>query len=394
MTMSAARDRIVEPVAPVRVLIANDHLGWGDALHGVGRYLLNITTHFDPALVAAHPVILRDEPVLAERFRESGVNLRVLGRSKSDPRALLDLMRIVRRERIEVIHVQAIKADTLGRIVGLCTGIPTIVHGRDRIARRPGYVRATDRLLGPRTRYAFAVSDSVRRHLHLDRKIPLESIRVFYHGVDMDAFRPLDEEQRCAERHRLGLPVDAIAAGTTTRLHPSKGHVHLVRALAKIADRAPTLYLLLANEGEEEPSLREEVDRLGLGARVIFAGSRLSVRSFLSALDIFVIPSLSEGFPNSMLEAMAAGRPVLSTDVDGMGEMLVPEKDALVVPAGDPDALAEQLWRLVSEEDLRNHLAEAAVTFADQLSIRGTVEKLTQIYHEVARGNGRPTGRI
>jgi glycosyltransferase involved in cell wall biosynthesis len=251
-------------------------------------------------------------------------------------------------------------------------------------------VRATDRLLGPRTRHALAVSGTVREHLHLDRNIPRDSIRVFYHGVDTEAFRPVSEELRTAERRALGIPEGAIAAGTTTRLHPSKGHRYLVRALAQIADRVPNLWLLLANEGEEEASLRSEVDALGLGGRVLFIGSRPDVRSFLCALDIFVIPSLSEGFPNSMLEAMATGRPVISTDVDGMGEMLAPEQDALVVPAADPDALAQQLQRLGRDEDLRSRLAQASTRFAETLSIENTVERLTQLYHHVGRTSTWP----
>jgi glycosyltransferase involved in cell wall biosynthesis len=164
----------------------------------------------------------------------------------------------------------------------------------------------------------------------------------------------------------------------------------LIRAVARLEARAPQLVLVLANEGEEEAPLRAEVERSGLGGRVLFAGSRPSVRAFLSALDVFVIPSLSEGFPNSMLEAMATGRPVISTDVDGMGEMLTPGTDALVVPAADPDALAESLLRLVRDEDLRRRLAAASTRFAERLSIRNTVAMLTEIYHEVGRTDARP----
>jgi len=380
------RKHAAEKAAPVRVLIANDHLGWGGAFHGVGRYLLNLTSRFDPARVAAIPVILRDEPELSKVFTARGIPLRCLGRSKNDPRALTDLVRLLRKERIEVLHVQALKADTLGRIAGLWTGVPTVLHGRDRIAKRPISVRLLDRFLGPRTRYALAVSETVRQYLKRDRHIPLDNIEVFYHGVDTDFFRPAAPEEREQERRELGVPGDAIAVGTTTRLHPTKGHVHLVRAVAKLLPTEPNLRLLLANVGEEEHALREEVARLDVADKVVFAGSRPDVRLFLAALDVFAIPSLAEGFPNSMLEAMAMGRPVVSTNVDGMGEMLKPGENALVVPAEDADALARELGRMVREPDLRERLSRASLAFANVLSIRSTVERLTRIYTRLARG--------
>ena len=112
---------------------------------------------------------------------------------------------------------------------------------------------------------------------------------------------------------------------------------------------------------------------------------REDVRAFLSALDIFVMPSLSEGFPNSMLEAMAMSRPIVATSVDGMGEMLTDGENALVVPAADGAALGEALLRLCGDEELRGALSAASLEFAENLSIERTVERLTEIYYRVAR---------
>lgn len=371
---------------PVRVLIGNDHLGYGDALHGVGRYLLNITTRFDPARVQAVPVILRPEPRLSQFFQERGVAIRCLGRHKQDPRALTDLVRIVREERIEVIHVQALKADTIGRIAGHLTGVPTILHGRDRIADRPLPLYVLDRVLGPRTRHALAVSETVRRYLHNERFIPESSIQVFYHGVDLSVFagdRPGDRE---AVRAELGVPGDAPVAGTTIRLHPSKGHSYLLQGVKHVLETFPDFRLLIANEGPEADRLKEEARTLGIAERVVFTGSRSDVRAFLSALDVFVMPSLSEGFPNSMLEAMAMGRPVVATHVDGMGEMLTDDENALVVPPADGEAMGQALRRLLGDDGLRRRLSAASLAFAQELSIERTTERLTDLYTRIARG--------
>ncbi len=378
---------------PVRVLIGNDHLGYGDALHGVGRYLLNITTSFDRARVHPVPVILRPEPRLSQFFEERGIQIRCLGRSKNDPRALTDLVRIIREERIEVVHVQAFKADTLGRIAGRIAGVPTIIHGRDRIAERNLPMLILDRLLGPQTKHALAVSETVRQYLHKERYIPMENIDVFYHGVDLSVFagdRPGDRDRVRAE---YNLDERALVAGTTIRLHPSKGHSYLLDGVAEVVGSHPEFHLLIANEGPEEPSLRAQIERLGLQDNVTLTGSVNDVRAFLSALDVFVMPSLSEGFPNSMLEAMAMSRPIVATAVDGMGEMLSDGQNALVVPAADGPALGQALLRLCGDPELRRTLSDASLSFARDLSIERTVERLTEIYHRVARSKEPATTR-
>jgi len=379
------RNETIQRDAPVRVLIGNDHLGYGEALHGVGRYLLNITTRFARDRVRPVLVILRPEPKLERLFTERDVKVHSLGRSKWDPRALTDLTRIVRQERIEIIHVQGLKADTLGRIAGLRTGVPTILHGRDRIADRPLVMRLLDRVLGPHTSRALAVSRTVRRYLNEERHIPLDRIDVFYHGVDLSVFDGVRPEERERVRTELGIPAGAVAAGTTSRLHPSKGHFHLLRGTVRVVERFPDFRLVIANEGSEAEPLRDEARKLGLEGKVLFTGSRDDIRALLSALDVFVMPSLSEGFPNAMLEGMAMGRPVVATNVDGMGEMLAHEQNALVVPPADAEAMGEALLRATGDPALRERLAEASRRFAEELSIDRTVERLTDIYASVAR---------
>lgn len=377
---------------PVRVLLANDHLGYGDALHGVGRYLLNITTRFDRARVNALPVIFHSEPILSGRFEDRGVSIRCLDRGKLDPRALTDLIRIVRAEGIEVIHVQGLKADTVGRLAGMVTGVPVIIHGRDHIADRPWVIGLADRFLGPRTRHALAVSRTVADYLHEDRHIPPGNIQVFYHGVDLSFFAGNHPEGRASMRERFGIGDGRPVLGTTIRLHHSKGHVYLLRAVAALRDDLPDLEVLIANEGPEETNLREEIGKLGLEGTVTLTGSQKDVRAFLSAIDYFVMPSLSEGFPNAMLEAMAMSLPVVATDVDGMGEMLTHEEDALLVPPADPSAMADALRRLLRDDDLAARLRAAAHRFVERLSIDSTVERLTELYTEIARpAAGAPT---
>jgi glycosyltransferase involved in cell wall biosynthesis len=378
------------PTEPVRVLLANDHLGYGGALHGVGRYLLNITTRFDRARVNALPVIFHSEPILSRRFEDRGVSIRCLGRGKNDPRALTDLIRIVRDEGIEVIHVQGLKADTVGRLAGMVTGVPVIIHGRDHIADRPWLIGVADRFLGPKTRHALAVSRTVADYLHEDRHVPPENIQVFYHGVDLSFFAGDHADGRASMREKFAIEDGRRVLGTTIRLHRSKGHVYLLRAIAALRDEAPDLRVLIANEGPEEETLRKEIGALGLEGTVTLTGSLDDVRAFLSALDYFVMPSLSEGFPNAMLEAMAMSRPVVATDVDGMGEMLAHGEDALLVPPADADAMADALRRLLGDDELAARLRAASHRFVEKLSIDSTVERLTELYTKIARPSGGP----
>ena len=380
---TVANDRVNDEVQPIRVLLANDHLGFHGSMHGVGRFFLNIIPKFDPLRVQVLPVILRPRDELATPFDDCGIRIRFLERHRFDPRTLLDFLRLIRDEKIDVLHVQGYNADVLGRVAGLVKGIPVILHQRDANAVPPPYIRAIDRVLSHAVTRPLAVSEDARNFLAKRRGIPVERTQVLPNGVDIVSFSPAGVDERAAARAAFGLASGAPCAGVLARLHEIKGIIHLIRAIPDIVRSHPGFHLLLAGNGQEKCVLENEAKQLGVAEYVSFIGFQADVRRFLAALDLLVIPSLSEGCPNALLEGMAMGLCVVATNVGGMAEILEDGQTALLVPPGDPNALSTACSYAISETELRHEIASRALLKVREFSLDETVNTLTELYHEL-----------
>jgi len=367
----------------LRVLIANDHLGSAGGMHGVARFLLRFIPTVDPDRVIFVPVILRPRDRFAEPFDKAGIHLRFLGRGKTDPRVLLDFIRIIRRERIDLLHVMGIQCDVIGRLAGLLTGVPVLVHGHDALDSRPGYVRAIDRWLGPRTKYGLAISAHVRRYMTEHRCIPKDHIKTLFLGLELNEFSHPSEAERSAFRAQLGVSNEELLAGSLGRLDRAKGLDILLDAAAVIVKECPRFRLMIAGEGREAARLKQQIAHLGLENHVRLVGLQ-DPRSFLSALDLYVMPSRSEGLGTAMIEAMTLGCCVVASRVGGIPEVVRDEYSGLLVPAENSQLLAKSCLRILHDTALRARLGDAAASFSQsRLSLATTVECIEQFYNEI-----------
>jgi glycosyltransferase involved in cell wall biosynthesis len=178
----------------------------------------------------------------------------------------------------------------------------------------------------------------------------------------IEPYRPPGPDTVEALRARLQLKPGEKVILAIGRLSQEKGQSDLMRAVAKLVQRMPQtpLRLLLVGDGVDRSALEALADRLGIGALCIFAGQQKDVSPYWACADVFVLPSLSEGSPNVLLEAMAAGKPIVSTAVGGVPETVVDEESALLCPAGQPEVLAGKLERILSESGLAERLVAAA----------------------------------
>jgi len=190
-------------------------------------------------------------------------------------------------------------------------------------------------------------------------------------------------------RQELGLPAQALVVGTIGRLNEQKGHRYLVEAMARVlAGREARL--LVAGDGDLMESLRRQAGELGIADRVVFAGHRNDVPDLLGAIDVFCISSVYEGTPLTLFEAMAAGKAVVSTAVDGCREVLEEGSTGLLVPPRDPDALAAALGRVLDDAPLRVSLAAAAHAASRRYDVNACVRQIEAVYDEVlAERSGR-----
>ncbi len=320
---------------------------------------------------------------------DQGIPVHHLGRGRFDPRILTDLVSLVRRRNTRVLHVHGYAAADFGRVAARMSGAKLVLHEHFADPRMPAYQALADRLLASLTDRAIAVSHSTRDFLVSERSVPAERVRLIWNGAPLAEFAPAGRDRALAARRELGLPEDAIVIGAIGRLNAQKGHTHLLDAAALLRARLPDVRTLIVGDGDLMDELRGQVARLRLEDRVVFAGHRTDVPDLLAALDVFCISSLYEGTPLTLFEAMAAGRPIVSTAVDGCREILEDGVSGLLVPPADASALAGALERAATDAALRGALGRRAREESRLYDVQACVEQMQTLYDEVlAEGGG------
>jgi glycosyltransferase involved in cell wall biosynthesis len=374
----------------LKVLQVCDHLGWeGSRMHGVKRLFSWMIPRFDLSRFTVPLVSLRRKDLSEETLEAQGIDITYLHRSKFDPLTLTDLLKVIDRKQIDVLHLHGYGATTFGRMAAALRGIPAILHEHANLTDTPWFQKVADRLLEPYTDIAIAVSKSTADFVTGARQIPLSKVKVVYLGVPLEEFSRLRSADEIAQaRHELGIGPEDFAIGTITRLHDSKGNAYLVDAAARVVRDRPRARFFLVGEGPLLAELEAQAASLGLGDRFVFAGFRRDVPATLSAFDLSVFPSLWEGTPLTGFEALAMGKPIVATDADGLLDILTPGHDAIVVPKRDASALADKIvWAIDSPEE-RARLGAAARASGRQYDIAAFVRKMERLYtllHETSR---------
>jgi glycosyltransferase involved in cell wall biosynthesis len=371
---------------PVGVLHVCDKFGVrGSSIHGVSRLFSWWFTRFDPARFDVSLVGLKRPEPATEWLGEQGIPVHHLRRGRFDPRILSDLVALTHRRQARILHVHGYAAADFGRLAARLAGAKLVLHEHFADPNMPGYQGLADRLLAPFTDRAIAVSGSTREFLIRERFVPEDRVELIWNGAPLSEFAPAGRERALAARRALGLPEDAPVIGSIGRLNAQKGHRFLLDAAALLRDRRPDVWTLIVGDGDLMDELRQQAARLGLDDRVVFAGHRSDVPDLLAALDVFCISSLYEGTPLALFEAMAAGRPIVSTAVDGCREILVDESNGLLVPPEDVEALAGALDRVVSDPALREALGRQALEDSRRYDVKACVERMEALYQELLR---------
>lgn len=313
---------------------------------------------------------------LKDSFERLGIPVYVLNkRSGPDPRVLWQLVRVMLRHRVAVVHSHNFSANLWGRVAALLARVPVRIateHSMPTIKSR--LECQIDRSLAPLTTKIVSVSTAVRDAHVRDEGIAPERFEVIYNGID-EWTSPEDERRAFAAdlRARHGIPAGAPICVTVGRLEPPKGHVTLLAAIPSILANAPGVRFLLVGDGSLRRTLEAQARALGIEAHVVFLGARDDARRILAVSDIAISPSDREGFSMAVLEAMAAGCTPVVTDVGGNAEAVQHEHSGLVVPAGDPPALAEAVGRVLADPAWARAMAAAA---RQRFQERFTIEKM------------------
>ncbi len=332
---------------------------------------------------------------LGEQLRGEGYTVEVLGRRPGvDWRCGRDLRAFLRRERVDLVHAHQYAPffyATAARIPGGRTPVLMTEHGRTfPDYPRPKRMLANRFLLGRRDRVV-GVGLAVRDALIAHEGMPPRRVGVIYNGVDLPAYRAAPRA-RADVRRELGLRPDDLAIFQVARLDPLKDHATAIRTMAHLARRRPEARLILVGEGPEGPAIRDLVRGHDLGEHVRFLGLRADVPRLLPAADVCLLTSLSEGIPLVLIEAMAAGLPVVSTRVGGVPEVVEDGRTGLLAPPAGPDALAAAILKLAADPALRESMGlagrERAVALFSERKMHG---EYLGLYDEMTGRAPRPS---
>jgi glycosyltransferase involved in cell wall biosynthesis len=242
-------------------------------------------------------------------------------------------------------------------------------------------------MLACRTHALVAVSEEVRMSLSRQLRLDQSAIKLIRNGVAERQPSPV----RAAElRRRIRGTAGDVVLGTVGSLTPKKGHVFLLRALVQLLKRGVGCSLAVAGDGPERSSLESIAGHLGVSTRVHFLGEQRNVEDVLAAIDVFVLPSLVEGMPLALLEAMLAGKPVVATRVGGVPEAVTSDVNGILVEPGSGPALADAIERLARSSSLRDaYGARARETIAGGYTEAGYLSALAGLYRGLV-GRGQP----
>jgi glycosyltransferase involved in cell wall biosynthesis len=334
----------------------------------------------------------RQGPVKAaeDRFRAAGIQPLYLGFGKADPCNLLKLIRLVRREKVDILHCHGYGACLWGRLAGLLLGKPAIVHEHCNYHTVPLYQRLLEWLLGPGTKYAFAVSESTRQFTVHKRYIPDPVVKLLYSGIPLGHIPTADPLWIQSFRREQGRSPSDKVLGIAGRLESHKGHLDAFKALQLVQKSRSDVYLWIVGDGRYQDVLTQWVTANGMTDRIRFLGYRSDVLQVIQCFDVQVFPSHQEGTPSTLFEAMAVGLAPVASTADGQGEILEEGKTALLFAPGDHVTMAAQILRVLQDDALRRTLQRNVQVRIKDFDMSRTIATLEATYESIMRSARGP----
>ena len=319
-----------------------------------------------------------------ERLKAAGVTPLYLGYGKMDPRNLFKLVGLMRREKVDVLHVHGYGASTWGRIAGVLLRKPVIVHEHCNYGTVPAFQRPVEWVLGHFTRHAYAVSESTRTFTIDKRYIPAALVETMYSGIPLEQIHKADPGWVQQFRQEQGRKPGDKILGVVGRLESHKGHLDAFRALQLILKERSDVFLWVLVIVRYEETLQQWVKDYWLTERITFLGYRSDVVKVIQCFDIQLFPSHQEGTPSTLFEGMAVGNACVASTADGQGEILRDGEDALLFKPGDVAAMARLTLRVLGDLELTARLRRNAFLRIQDFDMKRCLEKMERKYEEVA----------
>lgn len=300
-------------------------------------------------------------------------------RGPFDAASWLKVHSYLRKEKFDILCCHLFESNFIIRLLNLVAGKkPVFIFEHNVYWQKQWWKIWADKALSKKTAKIFVDSHAILNFTSEQEKIDKEKFAILPYPIELAEQNNFDKDK---VKESLGLPKDSFVIGSVARFTEQKGQTYLIKAAPKVLEKLNNdkVYFLLVGYGKMELELRMLVDELKLNSRVIMSPAR-DIKEILPILDIFVISSLWEGQPIAMLEAMAAGTPVVATKVGGIPEILVEKEDGLLAEAKDPNSLADKIIEMSKDPELRKHVSVHAKETVENYSLPVYINKLEKYF--------------
>jgi glycosyltransferase involved in cell wall biosynthesis len=384
---------------PLSVLYVIDSLGAG----GSERSLAELLGPMARARVRPTIALLTRREGVERQVIDAGFDVRFI-RSDSRMGRIREIRALIASERPDIVHTTLFNSDLAGRVGAAGLRIPVVsslvntsydpVRLRDPNVRpmRLRLVRILDGWTARHlTRHFHAVTRAVKEAAVRDLRISPERITVIERGRDPVRLGVPGALRRERARERIGLSLEDDVLVSVGRQEFQKGHRYLIEAMVELSRVRPKAILLIAGpQGHASKELERLWRETELGDQVRFLGFVEDIPGILAAADLFVFPSLYEGLPGALIEAMAVGLPIVASDIDATQEVLEPGRNAILVPSASPSHLAAAVLRLLCEEETRRAFGlRSRAIFEERFTLDASVQRMMEMYESVVEGMGR-----
>ena len=353
---------------------------------GVEEHVLSLSAHLDrnafvPLVVLPPKLAL----MMGDDFNKINVRFeKIYIRSWLDVREITKFIKLLNREKPDIVNPHLFFASRFASPIAKFCGVPVVIEtAHIREAWRKGFIKTfypIDKFFSLFVNRFIAVSYAVKDYLINTKGINPGKIRVIHCGIDVNRFAEAGQKDNLVEKE---FSFKGVKIGVVGRLEPQKGHIYLLESAKIVLNEINDVKFFIIGEG----SLREELElkavNLGIGKNVLFTGYHRKLPAAIYMLDIFVLPSLYEGLPVVVMEALAASKPVVVTAVDGSPEIIKNHETGIIVPAKDPVSLAEAIIFLIKNREIARRYAEKGKeNILGNFTIEKQVEETERFYRE------------
>lgn len=303
-----------------------------------------------------------------------------LGHHSKNPLSIYKIYKFIKENKIKIVHTHG-SSNTYGRMAAIFAGVGKIYAGHYADIPEKWYKRLADRILIKKTNKVIACASSIKEFLIDNVKLSDNKIKVIPNAIDMGMVDSSFDVDILKKKQELSIPLTHKVIGCVARLDPIKGYKYLIESIPQLLELEKNLKVLIVGDGELQSDLKSLVDKLGITSSVLFMGSRRDFVEIIQIMDIYVVSSIHEGVPLSMLYALATGRPTISTNVAGIPEVITHEKTGVLIEPKSPKRIAEEVLKLLRDREKMEELGENARKYAlENFSSHKLIKRVEELY--------------